>query len=162
MDQDGAANFGRNKIIQMKNTLLLIIAATLFSCNKKKSEDPKPVEPEKPKVVTKQKPVWPRLGLKESNEDGAFSMCGWSMHEKYLRSDTTVSPKVDIYLVTKEHVIQGKVVSREYSREIKLWWANGAPQSDFMVFRPSKDWNFEQSTKEMSVSPSCFMPYSIP
>jgi hypothetical protein len=147
----------------MKHKLLVLaVLFTVLSCNKKKNEDPKPQEPVVVTPVAKTpKPYWPKMGTIKS-ESGLVMMCGWSVYEKWLRTDSSSRPIVDVYSITKKNIGSGgQVLSTEYTKEVTIWWASGAPQSNYMKFQTNTSFGFEQTLQELEKDGSCWYPYSF-
>jgi hypothetical protein len=112
----------------MKATIAFLIALILsvgVSCTKKKTEDPKPAEPQEKKEP---QPTFARMRATQGSpkEDGSVSAI----------FNSTQSGK-DIYTI-KATKVDGTVLS---SITAKVWWESGEPKSDVLTFMYRTEWS---------------------
>jgi len=117
----------------MKNLILLLAIAFVFSCSKKKTEDPQPESKTTPPVVVeeiKQVPYY-----KDFKQIGTpYKNGGW-LNVTFLRHDDTHIPKADVY--KWDCHCNGSNPDSVF--EIRIWWVDCAPYSDYSSLYFKKD-----------------------
>jgi hypothetical protein len=109
----------------MKKLILLLAIASVFSCSKKKTEDPQPqVNTATPVVVqeTKQTPYY-----KDFTQIGLPFKNSGSLNVTFIRHDDVHIPKADVYKWNCH--CNGNKPDSVF--EIRIWWVNCVPYSDY-------------------------------
>ena len=134
-----------------KIILNITIITILLSCSKK-SDQPKPQEaiPQTQKTETKlPDPYYQKLGRPFGFEDVTVFLGDYFI-EKYIGHDDSHVPKADLYFFQQQHVNTTYHTTEViFTSQIRVWWLNGVPKSDSLVFKKTDNgwmqtrWQFE-------------------